>query len=144
MNMKVITVVTTFLVALFIVSCDDVISTSYIKKFDYSLQGTWVSNDTYLYSGSLIIDYDRITIKGYNESQTKPGKDDNARPFKGFTKNVPLKSYSEEGKIFIEDGGLLQEGIPYTYWEDDSYPDYKNLKFISFTFSGRVEKLEKQ
>jgi hypothetical protein len=45
------------------------------------------------------------------------------------------------GRKTIEDGGTLQEGIPYTYQEDKANypPKYKTLRF---TFGGRVEILE--
>jgi len=112
------------------------------RRFNAELQGTWVSNDPAIYSGTLIINYERITIIGYSESQTPPRGDDNNRPFKGFTKGTALKGYSEEGKIFIEDGGMVQEGIPYIYWDDNFPPDYRKVKFLRFTFGGRVETLE--
>jgi hypothetical protein len=111
------------------------------KSFDYDLQGTWVSNDPSVYSGKLVISYDRITITGYSEGQTPTEGDDSKRPFKGFSKGIALKGYSEEGKFFIEDSGQLQEGIPYTYQKDESYPP---KKIISFTFGGRVEKLQNE
>jgi hypothetical protein len=64
------------------------------------------------------------------------------RPSKGFTRGIALKGYSEEGKIYvIEDSGLIQEGIPYHYWESPS-PDY--IKFLRFTFGSRFETLQKQ
>jgi hypothetical protein len=114
------------------------------KSFDYDLQGTWVSNDPSVYSGTLVIGYGRITITGYSENQTKPPPDGgnyNERPFKGFSKGIALKGYSEEGKIFIEDSGQLQEGIPYIFQKDGNYPP---KKIISFTFGGRVEKLQSE
>jgi hypothetical protein len=115
------------------------------KFFDSKLQGTWLSNDTGVYSGKLEITYNRITITGYTEGQTPDSGNDNNRPFKDFTKGAALKGYSEEGKIFIEDGGVLQEGIPYTWWENDpSPPDYKRLQFLRFTFGDRVETLQNQ
>jgi hypothetical protein len=36
---------------------------------------------------------------------------------------------------------MLKEGIPYTYQKDESYPP---KKIISFTFGGRVEKLQSE
>jgi len=44
----------------------------------------------------------------------------------------------------IEDGGILQTGIPYTYWEDYPPPDYKRKQFIRFTFGNRQETLQKE
>ena len=142
--MRILTVCVGLLTVFFISACDWETSGLGINKFDYDLQGTWVSNDPGRYSGSLIISYDRITITGYNESQTPLWGDDDARPFRNFTRGTALKGYSEEGKIFIVDRGLLQEGIPYTYWDDIPPPDYRKVKFISFTFGGRVETLQSQ
>ena len=134
-----------FLISLLLFSCKwDTPKTGDPKKIDYKLQGTWVSNDPSVYSGSLKITYDRITIKGYSEGQTPSSGDDNNRPFKAFTKGIALKAYSEEGQIFIEDGGLLQGGIPYTYWEDSPPPEYKRKQFLRFTFGGRQETLQKE
>jgi len=148
LKLKIISAVVALLTALLIPACDGTGGAGgtggNIKKFDNTLQGTWVSNDAGVYSGSLKIDYDRLTINGYNEGQTPSGVNDNRRPFKTFTKGVALKGYSEDGKIFIEDGGSLQEGIPYTYWEQSSPPDNKKLNFLRFTFGDRVETLQKQ
>ncbi|MCL2472592.1 MAG: hypothetical protein FWF26_02840, partial [Treponema sp.] len=85
--------------------------------------------------------YSQITISGYSEGQTLPGKNDNDRHFRDFTKGVALKGYSEDGKIYIEDRGVVQEGIPYTYYTAGNYPV---IKFLRFTFNGRSEILQKQ
>jgi len=112
--------------------------------FDIKLRGTWVSNDPSIYSGTIIIEYKSITISGFFEIQTPtPGGDDNQRPFKGFTKGAALKGYSEEGYIFIEDRGLLQSPIPYTYWETPYQAGGTRRQFLSFTFGDREEILEK-
>jgi hypothetical protein len=127
-------------------SCGDFTGTGTpSKSFDYKLQGTWVSNDTTVYSGSLVIGNDRITITGYSQDQTPSallGGNDNERPFKSFPKGVALKGYSEEGKLFIENGGAGQEGIPYVYDEDKSYPP--KYKLLRFTFGGRDEILQSE
>jgi len=131
------------LFALFIMACNGTANTGgNTKIFAYELRGTWVSNDPSVYKGTLKIDTDRITITDYSENQTPSGQDDNRRPFKNFTKNIALKGYSDGGKIFIEDYGMLQEGIPYTYWEENPSPYNKKTKFINFTFGGRDEKLQ--
>jgi len=109
------------------------------ENFDRKLQGTWESNDKSVYSGTLYIDYNSITIKGYEESQTLWQGDDTNRPFKNFTKNTALKAYSEEGKIFITDAGILQEGIPYTYYTGKFATD----EFLRFNFGDRLETLRK-
>ena len=142
--MKIYAACATLLAALFIAACDWNFEPINTNSFDSSLQGTWVSNDPGIYSGTLVIDKDRITITGYSESQTPLGGNDNNRPFKGFTKGIALKGYSEEGKIYIEDGGFLQEGLPYTYWDDTPPPDYRKIKFLRFTFGGRAETLLNQ
>jgi hypothetical protein len=104
------------------------------------LRGTWVSNEAGLYSGSLKIDYDTITIDGYGEDWTSLVGDDSKRPFKDFPKRIPLKGYSEEEKIFIEYGETAQNGIPCIYTETSSYPD--EYKLLEFTFGGRKEILQ--
>ena len=142
--MKILLVCTSLLGILLIASCEYNYVPVETKSFDNKLQGTWVSNDPAIYSGTLVIGSNRITITGYSEGQTPFGGNDNNRPFKDFIKGIALKGYSEEGKIFIEDGGLLQEGIPYTYWDDSPPPDYKKRRFLRFTFGSRVETLQSQ
>ena len=139
---------TSFLVS----GCEDILNDS-VGRFAYHLQGTWVSNDTYEYSGTLKISNDRITISGYDRSQTLyPWENDELRPFKNFLKNIALKGYSEDqpennkrilGHIYIEDAGIIQEGIPYTYWYDSPPPDYIRIHFLRFTFGGRQETLQR-
>ena len=105
--------------------------------FEYNLSGTWVSNEPrYGDQGALVITIDRITIYGsYYWFDS---------PFYGFTKGISLRGYSEEGHIFIEDGGLLQQGIPYTYWDEYPPPDYKRIQFIRFNFGVPPLTLQKQ
>jgi hypothetical protein len=107
------------------------------------LWGTWVSIDESVYSGALIINYDRITITGYKESQTSTDANDNRRPFREFIKEIALKGYSQNEKIFIEDAGKMQEGIPYTYWDDNPPPYNVKIEFLRFNFDGRNETLRK-
>jgi len=128
------------LVILFISSCDDNDIQAGLH-FDSDLQGTWVSNDPAIYSGTLIISTNRITIIGFHEGQTPSRGDDNNRPFKNFTKGTALKGYSEEKKLFIEDGGLLQEGIPYVFYKAGNSSEDS---FIRFTFGNRMEIMQKQ
>jgi len=135
------------LCALSIFSCDGKGNTgrhSY-KSFDYNLQGTWETNNPgSRYTGILVITYDKITITGYSEDQTPipaEGGNDMERPFRVFTKNVPLEGYSEEGKIFIKDKGIIQEGLPYIY---DGNDYYKQIELLHFKFNGRDETLRKQ
>jgi len=143
-NIRLITVFLLALCSLFISSCDGNYGSSDYKSFAYDLQGTWETNDTGdYYSGTLVIDYNTITISGYTPNQGYEWANGTGhRPFKDFTKNAPLEGYTEEGKIFIKDIGIIQEGIPYTYWHTQQ--DYRQIYFLSFNFGGRVETLRKQ
>jgi hypothetical protein len=142
------------LAALFAAACEWEPLPADTDVFYTKLRGTWESNDPSIYSGTLIIDNKSITISGYSESQTPfPGGDVDKRPFKGFTRGVPLKGHSEEenttqanrveGFIFIEDRGLSQSPIQYTYWEIPYQSGNKSRQFLSFTFGEREEILEK-
>jgi hypothetical protein len=133
--------ITALLPILFITACDVGTIAGETKSFASELRGTWVSHDDSKYKGSLKIEYDRITITGFIESQTPSGGDDSNRPFKGFTKETPLKGYSEEGKIFIEDRGSPQEGIPYNLYPNGAEPP---VYFLEFKFGGRPEIMKKQ
>jgi len=126
--------------SLFITACNLEYEPGNYRSFDYKLRGTWVSNETGLYSGSLKIDYDTITIDGYGEDWTSLVGDDSRRPFKDFPKRVPLKGYSENGEIFIEYGGAVPDGIPYLYTETGSYQN--KYKLLEFSFGGRKEILQ--
>ena len=86
----------------FLNSCGGFPSGGDVNSFHKNLRGTWVSNETGLYSGTLIINTDTITIDGYGEDWLSLVGDDSKRPFKDFPKRVALKGYSEEGKIFIK------------------------------------------
>jgi len=141
-RMKAITTAVLLLAAFLITSCDVSNSgTSGNKSFDYKLQGTWESNDKTKYSGAVVIGYDRITITGYDESQTPKFGDDNERPFRQFYKGQALKGYSEDGKFFIENGGMT-EAIPYIYSESNPPPDFKLVPKLQFTFGGRPENMD--
>jgi hypothetical protein len=131
--------------ALFAAACGDFEGgTGIYQRFDWDLHGTWTTNDPgSLYTGKLVITNDRITITGYGETQTPISGNDTQRPFRNFTRGIALPGYSEEGHIFIEDAGILQEGIPYTYWCDNPPPDFKRVDLLRFTFGGRQETLQK-
>jgi hypothetical protein len=137
-NIFAITIV--LLSILFFNTCDGLVTDGNFKSFDRKLRGTWVSNDSGLYSGTLIITSDTITIDGYGEDWTSIVGDDSKRPFKDIPKRKPIKGYSEEGKIFIEYGDAAQNGIPYVYTEGGTYS--KGYKLLEFTFGGRKEILE--
>jgi len=131
--------------SLLVFSCDWKPGSSDYKSFAYDLQGTWETNEISEYSGTLVINSNTITISGYaSNSLYEFTYGTGHRPFKDFTKNTPLEGYTEESKIFIKDVGIIQEGLPYTYWDVYSPADYKQIYFLSFNFGGRVETLRKQ
>jgi hypothetical protein len=141
---KTLTFSALLLAALFAAACEWEPLPVDTNVFDTKLRGTWVSTDPSVYSGTLTIENKYITISGFFESQTPiPGGDDNRRPFRDFTRGVPLKGYSEEGYIFIEDGGVLQSAIPYIYWEDSHQSGYTQRQFLRFNFGDRQETLIK-
>jgi hypothetical protein len=143
-NIRLVAVFLSAFCFLLIFSCDWTVygSLSDNKSFDYDLRGTWTTNDPgSRYTGTLVITYNTITITGYGENQTPTlGGNDTERPFKGFNKNIALSGYSEEGKIFIKDMGIMQEGIPYTY----DGGDYKRIELLRFNFGGKQQTLRKQ
>ena len=125
---------------IFTSSCGRLPPSGDYKSFHNNLRGTWISNESGLYSGTLKIDTETITIDGYGEDWTLLVGDDSKRPFKDFPKRVPLKGNSEEGKIFIEYGSTEPEGIPYIYTEGGNYQD--KYKLLEFSFGGRKEILQ--
>jgi len=139
-TIKSFAIVIVLLSALFMSSCDGLITDANNKYFDSKLRGTWVSNDSGLYSGTLIITSNTITIDGYGEDWTSIVGDDSKRPFKDIPKRKALTGYSEDGKIFIGYGETAQDGIPYIYTQGGTYP--KEYKLLEFTFGGRKEILE--
>jgi hypothetical protein len=91
-----------FFIALCLCTCDTHDpKPSNIKTFSNDLRGKWVSNQTGVYSGTLVFDFDTITIDGYGEDWLSVVGDDSKHPFVGFPRGAPLRGYSEEGKIFI-------------------------------------------
>jgi hypothetical protein len=108
-------------------------------SFEAKLRGTWetLSPVTPEYSGTLVIGWDTVTVTGYDQKSYLPN--DPQRPFKGITKGVSRKGYSEDGKIYINDFGW-KEGIAYEY-DAGVYPEY--TKLLRFAFGGRPETLQK-
>jgi len=139
-RVKSFAIIIILLSALFICSCDGLMTTGDFKSFDYKLRGTWVSNDAGLYSGTLTITSETITIDGYGEDWSSLVGDDSKRPFKDFPKRVPLNGYSEEGQIFIKYGEAALNVIPYIYTEVGTYP--QKYKLLEFSFGGRKEILQ--
>jgi len=125
--------------SLLISSCGELMTGDF-KYFDSKLRGTWISNDSGLYSGTLTISSDTITIDGYGEDWKSMVGDDSKRPFKDIHKRVSFKGYSEDDKIFIENGDAAQNGIPYIYTEVETYQ--KRYKLFDFSFGDRKEILQ--
>jgi hypothetical protein len=143
MRIKTITTAVLLAASLFIAAC--VVNnneTSSIKSFDHRLQGTWESNDKTIYSGTLVIGYDQITITGFTPDQT-PAKvgNDNERPFRQFYRGQALKGYSEDGNLYLVNGGIT-EVVPYIYSESNPPPSYNLVKKLQFTFGGRLENMD--
>jgi hypothetical protein len=139
-NLKFSAIAIILLSASFLSTCNGLMTDGYFKSFEYKLRGTWFSNDSGLYSGTLKIDSDTIIIDGYGEDWTSMVGDDSRRPFKDFPKRVPLTGYSEEGQIFIKYGEAAPNGIPYIYTEVGTYP--QKYKLLEFSFGGRKEILQ--
>jgi len=138
-SLKAFAVTLILLPVLCISSCDGTY-TSDTKSFDKKLRGTWVSNETGLYSGSLKIDIYTITIDGYREDWTSLVGNDSRRPFRDFPKRLPLPGYSEDREIFITYKDAPQDGIRFTYSEVGTYP--RKYKLLEFDFGGRRETLQ--
>jgi hypothetical protein len=70
------------------------------ETFDYDLRGTWVLHEpsgNYVgydgyddYDGGFVITTNQITIYGFYKAQTPWWGYDEDRPFRNFTKDVPL------------------------------------------------------
>ena len=109
------------------------------------MRGTWESHyEETEYTGTLVIGFDTITITGFTEGQTPQNGDDTRRPFRNITRGVALSGYAEDGKIFITDAGILQVGIPYTYYTVPPQPILLSDDFLRFDFGGRQETMKKQ
>jgi hypothetical protein len=119
--------------AMLFVFCD---ADGFYKTIDFKLQGAWESTDITLYSGTLVIGGDTITITGYAESQTPRNGNDTKRPFRDFAKNAPLACYSEDGKLFITTVGG-EKIVPYLYSAQGQD------KHLFFNFGGRDEALKR-
>ena len=140
----VVTLLLTF--CFLFLGCDWDFDSSFSNYFPWDLKGTWVTNNpNSIYYGTLIIDSNWITIIGYSETQTPEDGDDSKRPFRSFTKGVPLSGYTEEGRIFIFDRGVWQQGIPFVFWYSETFtPEFRRMEFLTFNFGGREETLRKQ
>jgi hypothetical protein len=103
---------------------------------DVDLHGTWESTDRTVYSGTLKINFDTITITGFDEGQTPYKGDDSKRPFKDFAKNAPLPCYTKDGKLFIGFKSDVQS-LPYNYSKTGQE------RYLHFTFGGRPEALKR-
>ena len=133
------------LFALSLTSCDwDSVTSG--NRFEYNLQGTWVTHDEgERYTGRLVITYDRITITGFSQNQTPNWMgNDNERPFAQFIRGVALRGYSDEGRIYIEHMGTIQSGIPYLYWDSGYSWASDRVELLEFDFDGRQQILRKE
>jgi hypothetical protein len=129
-----------FVVAVMVVAagCDgDSLDGGY---FEAKLRGTWETYNPVSpgYSGTLVIGWDTVTVTGYDQTAYYP-LNESQRPFKGITKGVSRKGYSDDGKMYLNDFGW-KEGIAYEY-DAGATPDY--TKLLRFTFGGRAETLLK-
>jgi len=117
----------------------------------YDLQGTWESYDKSIYSGTLVIEYNKMTITGYSEGQV-PAQGGNAAqlPFSGFSKGVPLTAYTEghtRGNTARAVFYIMNRGtsVPVEYvYTKYTTSSYSYIERLVFTFAGREEELEKQ
>jgi len=131
------------LAALIIAACGEYSGSEPGNSFARDLRGTWESNDPSVYSGTLVIGYNTITISGYDESQAiwLPNPNPNQLPFKAFTKGTELSGYAADGTMYILDRGAWQDGIPYAYYTAGSSTNKK--EFLLFNFDERDERLQK-
>jgi len=90
MHKKTITSTLLASILLALTSCGDTGSSA--KSFYYRLRGTWESNNTSDYYGTLVITYDRITITGYDQTLWF-GMIEDQRPFKGLPKDRAMPGY---------------------------------------------------
>jgi hypothetical protein len=150
-NHKLFNLCTVLLFVYLLSTCDLDGTYGSSESFHWDLRGTWYTNEPggEVYTGQLVIDFNTITITGYDYFQTLYIGNDNLRPFRDFTKGTPLMGNSEAGemsfnarggKIFIRDAGILHEGIPYTYYTTN----YGQDKFLKFYFDGWAQTLRKQ
>ncbi|MDR0718223.1 MAG: hypothetical protein LBF78_01205 [Treponema sp.] len=103
------------------------------KYFDYTLRGYWKTTSSPYHE--LEITLNAIKIMPY-AGRDIPG-------FPGYTRNVTLKGYSEEGNytypaqagsLFILDRGIWQPAVPYRIWEGGN-----NEKMLTIIGSGSQE-----
>jgi hypothetical protein len=100
--MRNIAIIVCVLCAVSLTGCDGVVQGDF---FNSDLRGIWECTNHGGYCGHrLVIDLDTITISGSIDH------------FSGFTKTLPLEGYSKDGFLYINDRGVLQNGIAYRYW----------------------------
>ena len=131
--------------AFLITACEWNNDNSNHRWFAWYLQGTWVPNEPQpIYSGTLVITFDRITITGFGPNPDLPNNP--YRPFRDFPKGAAMSGFSEgarvngytRGHIFIEDGGLRQ--VPYLY----RYADDGRVHLLNLYFGGTVTIFERR
>ena len=107
-------------------------------NFEYRLQGRWETTD-YNDEIYIILTITSNTITIEDNSQWWVNKDDPTHPFKDFDKGTLLKGYSKKidnynGIIYIEEFGVLRDGIPYKYELVRDSSSYDSRERLSFTF----------
>jgi hypothetical protein len=116
------------LILVFVTACDDAGSDS--NFMPSGLRGVWERTEEDWWfvpesgplfrKGKLTIDYNSVTING---------------PMKylhGFTQDVALEAYVEDGMLYIKDRGLLQKPIVYRRWDSADRKD----KMVTFSGGG--------
>jgi hypothetical protein len=133
MTNKGISAFTAALFALVIISCDGTYNPNGgYKRVDYDLRGTWeCMEEAFWYGdytwkkGSLVLDYDSITITGP------------VAHLQGFTRGIALEAYTEDaedsetGLLYIKDRGILQSPVSYRRWQSGGKPKDEMLTLTS-------------
>ncbi|MDR2094859.1 MAG: hypothetical protein LBP76_04995 [Treponema sp.] len=127
---------------LLLASCD--YAPGAFKWVDYDLRGRWECTEEAPWpesqwwkkeKGTLVLDYDTITITGP------------VAHLRGFTRDIPLEAYTEEGEdgepglLYIRDRGVLQSPVGYRYWLSGGYP---KVKMLTLTGGGAVDETFKR
>jgi len=115
------------LLTLLFISCDfeDSTSSSNRKYIETDLRASWECNIADFWPegqtvtterGKLVFDLNTVVISGP------------IKHLKGFTRDIKLEAYTEDGGIYIKDKGVWQKPVAYLKWESGgSYPKDKML-----------------
>ena len=111
--MRILAVCAGLLAAFFIVACEWEGSQTNSNSFDYDLQGTWERTEEGFWpqyqtdtreKGKIKLEYNTIIITGPVEH------------LHGFTRDVPLEAYTEDGGLYIKDRNAWQSPVSYIHW----------------------------